>query len=185
MTATPDAPASIEAPFRGHGEVVKPEWIDYSGHMNVGYFLLPFENAAVAFFRWLDLSREYRARTGHALFVAEAHLTFARELRAGDRLAFTTQLLGWGGKWVHCFFEMHNADPACGPKPYGGRRPDNGYLAATCEKVYIHMNLEARRSAPFPDDAQVRLRRVHAAHAKLPRPPQAGRAITPRGGTEG
>lgn len=166
------APADIEAPFRGHGEVVRPEWIDTSGHMNVGTFLLPFENAAVAFFRWLDLSREYRARTGHALFVAEAHLTFARELRAGDRLAFTTQLLGWGGKWVHCFFEMHNADA------------DAGYLAATCEKVYIHMNLDARRSAPFPDDAQARLRRVHAAHARLPRPPQAGRAITPRGGEE-
>ena len=34
-------------------QVVKPEWIDYSGHMNIGYYLLAFELAAQDFFRLL------------------------------------------------------------------------------------------------------------------------------------
>ena len=87
--------------FQQHEETVRADWIDYSGHMNFGYFLLSFENASSAFFRHLDLSQAHRERTNHALFAAETHLTFKREVKLGDRLRFTTQLLGWAPKWIN------------------------------------------------------------------------------------
>ena len=31
----------FEAPFDQHRDVVRPEWIDYNGHMNVAYYVLP------------------------------------------------------------------------------------------------------------------------------------------------
>ena len=37
----------VIAPYEA---IVAPEWIDYSGHMNVGYYLLVFEDAARHFF---------------------------------------------------------------------------------------------------------------------------------------
>jgi len=76
--------------FAEHTETVRPEWIDYNGHMNVGYYLLPFENASGAFCRHLDISKAYRERTNHAVFAAETHLTFEREVKEGDLLRFET-----------------------------------------------------------------------------------------------
>ena len=159
---------SIPAPFSEHREAVDPATCDYNGHMNVGYYLLAFENAARAFFRYVGLSQAYRERTNHALFVSETHLTFEREVRAGERLRFSTQLLGATDKAIDVLhFMVHD---------------DDGRLAATNEVMYLHVDLESRRIVAFPADAQEQLRRIEAAHARLPRPPQAGRRIELRRG---
>ena len=158
---------SQRIPFEQHEERVRSEWIDYSGHMNVGYYLLPFENAIRAFARYLDLSQDYRDRTNHALFAAETHITFEREVRQGDRLRFTTQLLGWSPKWINCFHCMYQAD--------------EDYLAATNQILFVHVNLEKRRAGPIPKRQQATLKALMDAHSKLPVPPQAGRAIRPGG----
>ena len=52
-----------------------------------------------------------------------------------------------------------------------------GYLAATNEVMYLHVNLESRRTATIPDRTRDFLRRMEEAHANLPYPPQAGRRI--------
>ncbi len=159
---------TIEAPFARYRDTVRPEWIDYSGHMNLGYYLLAFEQAAICFFDVIDLSERYRNRTGCALFAAEVHITFERELRAGAPLRFESQLLDAGDKAIDCMHFMYEAG--------------EGTLAATNQVMYLHVDLERRRAAPFPDDARVRLDAWLAAHANLPRPPQAGRSIGLRKG---
>ena len=49
-----------------------------------------------------------------------------------------------------------------------------GYLAATNELLSLHIDTRRRRSTPFPDDLLARWARIHAGHAALPRPPEAG-----------
>jgi acyl-CoA thioester hydrolase len=151
--------------FSVHEEHVREEWIDYNGHMNVGYYLLPFENASGAFCRHLDLSREYRERTDHALFAAEAHLSFAREVRLGERLRFATLLLDWAPRWIHAIHCMYQMDA--------------GYLAATNELLFVHVGLQARRAVPMPEAQQAALAAMAQAHSRWPRPAQAGRSIDP------
>lgn len=151
--------------FSQHEETVLAEWIDYNGHMNVGYYLLPFENASGAFCRHLDISKAYRERTDHAVFAAETHLTFEREVKLGDRLRFSTQLLDWSPKWINLIHFMHNVDA--------------GYLAASNQLLLVHVNLETRRAVPMPDAQQAGLAAMMAEHAALPLPAQAGRAIRP------
>ncbi|HEX9770985.1 MAG TPA: thioesterase family protein [Kiloniellales bacterium] len=157
---------TIPTPFSEYRETVDPGACDYNGHMNVGYYLLAFENAARAFFRYVGLSQAYRERTNHALFVSETHLTFEREVRAGDPLRFATQLLGATAKAIDVMHFMYHAD--------------SGQLSATNEVMYLHVDLEGRRIVPFPAEARAHLRRIEAAHAHLPRPPQAGRRIALR-----
>ncbi len=41
----------------------------------------------------------------------------------------------------------------------------------------IHVDLAARRAAPFPDDIAARVEALLEAHAGLPRPPETGRVI--------
>lgn len=142
---------------------VRPEWIDYSGHMNIGYYLLAFELRATAFFEPLDLSRAYRERTDNALFSLETHINFLREVRADATLRFDGQLLGYDAKRVRTFYRMFHAE--------------EGYLAATNEVMYVHVDLDVRRSAPFPPDRAAALEALWAAHKHLPWPEQAGRSI--------
>lgn len=149
--------------FSEYETTVEPTMIDYSGHLNVGYYLLLFEDAARSFFQSVDLSQAYRERTGHALFAIEAHLTFEREVREGDRLRFETQLLGATDKAIDVVHFM--------------RLLPAGDLAATNEILYLHMNLASRRPASLPDERRAALVEMEKAHASLGTPPQAGRRI--------
>ena len=149
--------------FDEYRDVVRPEWIDYSGHMNVGYFLLPFENASGAFFEHLDLSRAYRERTNHALFAAETHIIFEREVGEGERLFFTTQLICWAPRWVNCIHSMYQVN--------------GNHLAATNQLLFVHVDLSSRRAAPMPKKRQAALAQMFERHSRLPIPSQAGRSI--------
>lgn len=149
--------------FECKPQTVPAAWIDYSGHMNIGYYQLAFEYAASDFFQHLDLSGPYRARTNHAQFALESHISFLREVVEGDTLRFTGHLLGYDQKRTRAFFSMHNVE--------------KGYLAATNEVMYLHIDLAQRRSAPYPAEIVARLETMTAAQVNLPRPAQAGRSI--------
>ncbi|MBI1775320.1 MAG: thioesterase family protein [Proteobacteria bacterium] len=149
--------------LRLHEERVRPEWIDANGHMNVAYYVLAFDNATDTVFNHLGIGTAHRQRTSQAVFVLEAHVTYERELKAGDPMRFTTQLLGVDQKRLHFFHAMYHAEA--------------GFLAATNEVLGLHVDLLQRRSQPFPEPALGRLRQLADRHARLPRPPQAGRVI--------
>jgi len=143
----------IEAPLDRYRDVVRPEWIDHNRHMNVGYYLVVFDFATDEFFRWVGLDEAHRRERQVTTFCLEAHVTYHREVRAGDPLRFTTLLL----------HQMYHAD--------------DGYLAATNELMSLHVSESTRRSAPMAPEVLDRLARIQAAHDALPRPPQVGRTI--------
>lgn len=156
-------PPDIAAPFDVHRDVVRPEWIDHNGHMNMGYYVVVFDFATDAFLSWIGLDEAHRRARGVTTFCLEAHVTYHREVRAGDPLRFTTLLLGHDAKRVHYFHEMYHAR--------------EGYLAATNELMSLHVSEESRRGAPMDDTVLARLADVQRAHDAFPRPPQIGRVI--------
>ncbi len=99
----------IAAPFDTYRDVVRPEWIDHNGHMNMGYYVVVFDLATDAFLSWVGLDEAHRRGCSVTTFCLEAHVTYHREVRAGDPLRFTTLLLGHDAKRVHYFHEMHHA----------------------------------------------------------------------------
>ena len=52
-----------------------------------------------------------------------------------------------------------------------------GYLAATSEQILVHVDLATRKSSPFPEPQRKLFENMLAGHAKLPKPPQAGKSI--------
>lgn len=158
------------APLRLHRETVRPEWIDYNGHMNVAYYLLAFDHATDAVLDHFGIGKEYAEGEGRSMFAVEAHLTYAREVTEGDGLTFASFILGADAKRLHLFHEMHHEE--------------DGFLAATAEFVLVHVDLAERRSLPLADGIAERLARTAAEHGALPVPPQAGRSVglrTPKG----
>lgn len=162
---------TISAPLRLHRQEVRPEWIDYNGHMNVAYYVLAFDHATDAFFDFVGLDEAYREATGMSTFAVEAHVTYQREVTEGDRLNFDTRLLGFDDKRIHFFHQMHHAEA--------------GFLAATAEWLGLHVDLAHRRVAPMPERIKRRLAEVLAAHEVLPVPPEVGRPIRRPGGQGG
>ncbi len=144
-------------------DVVRPEWIDYNGHMNVAYYLLAFDHAADAFFDVLGINETYRRTARSTTFAAECHITYQREVVAGDPLRFTVQIIGFDPKRIHFLQTMHHAV--------------QGYVAATSEWLSLHIDLDRRRVTPMPKPILDRLDEIYAVHQHLPRPVEAGRAI--------
>lgn len=153
----------IDAPLDVYRDVVRPEWIDANQHMNVGYYMVVFDFATDAFMRWVGLDAGHRRANRVTTFCLEAHVTYHREVREGDPLRFTTQLLAHDAKRLHYIHAMfHGTD---------------GFLASTNELMSLHVAAETRRSAPMAPDILTRLAAIQAVHDALPRPPQVGRVM--------
>lgn len=155
--------ADIAAPFDAYRDVVRAEWIDNNQHMNMGYYVVVFDLATDEFLRWVGLDEAHRSKNHVTTFCLEAHVTYHREVRAGDPLRFTTLLLGYDAKRIHYVHEMFHAT--------------EGHLAATNELMSLHVSEVTRRGAPMAPEILARLARIQKAHEALPRPPQVGRTI--------
>ncbi len=79
------------------------------------------------------------------------------------RCASTFQLLDFDSKRVHYFQQLFHAT--------------EGWMSATSENMTLHVDMTAKKVAPFPETVMRTLGRMKASHARLPRPEAAGRSI--------
>ncbi len=154
---------ALEAPFDRYRDVVRPEWIDENGHMNVGYYVVVFDFATDEWLDYVGLTRAYKNEHKVTTFTLESHVTYQRELGEGAPLRFTTRLLGFDAKRIHYAHEMYDAE--------------EGFLASTNELMSLHVSQETRRSAAMAAEIQERLAQIRVAHEKLPVPSYVGRAV--------
>ena len=152
----------IPAPFRSPPSVVRPEWIDENGHMNVAYYVMVFDRAIDQLWAAIGLGEAYRA-TGRGTFAVESHILWKAELVEGEQVEVTTQILGLDHKRVHLAHEM--------------RRVRDGVVAAQQEFMLLAVDMEARRAAPFLPEVMPGLLAAASAHAALPRPEWVGRRL--------
>ena len=150
----------VEAPFQANTQVILPEWIDYNGHMNVSYYVLVFDRATDEFFDFMGMTAEYRAASNASAFTAEMHVNYIREVKEGDEVFVTTQLLGYDEKRFHYFHQMYQAE--------------QGYLAATSELLCLFVDMNLRRVSQMPGPILARLAEIRQSHAALPLPEQVG-----------
>ena len=141
---------------------VRPEWIDYNGHMTDSRYQQVFGDAMDALYRRLGVDESYRA-AGHMFYTVESHTTHRAELRSGDAYDVNSRILAVDGKRLHIFHSVT-------------RRRD-GALAATGEQMHLHVNTATGKVAPMPEKIRLELDRLRASQAREPVPAQAGRAI--------
>lgn len=154
---------TVPAPLEIYRAVVEPDWIDYNGHMNVAFYVMAFDHATDGLFDVLGIGADYCRGENRSMFTVEQHVAYKRELKQGDRLVVSSQLLGFGDKTLHFFQRM---------APEGA-----GHLSATMENLCLHVDMAARRAAPFEEPARAALARLAAQHAGIVRPPDCGRGI--------
>jgi acyl-CoA thioester hydrolase len=155
-----------QAPLPLLRTTVLPEWIDYNGHMSEAYYVLVFGYATDALLDQIGMDAAYRERTATSVYTVEAHISYLHEVRVGEPLRVTAQVLALDGKRVCTFLTMHH--------------DTTGVLLATEELLLLHVDTRATRAAPFAPEILARLEAIRAAHAALPVPDQAGRGIALR-----
>jgi acyl-CoA thioester hydrolase len=151
------------APFVSSVMRVEPQWIDYNGHLNMAYYHVLFDRCVDEAYTLVGIGQDYVHNRGRSLFTAEAHVRYLRELTLDDPVRATFQLLDFDRKRIHFFQQLFHGT--------------EGWVSATCENMSLHVDLDSRKTAPFPDDAAQRLARMKAAHARLPLPEASGRRI--------
>jgi len=150
-------------------DVVRPEWIDSNGHMNMAYYVLVFDLATDRLYDALGIGNAYREATGFSCFTAETHTLYEREVHVGERLRIGTFLLGADAKRLHYFHEMFHVD--------------SGVRSAAQELMALHIDMSIRRVAPFSAERYSALRQAAKAYAPAELPKGAGRRIgLPSGG---
>lgn len=142
---------------------VRSDWIDYNGHLNMAYYNVLFDTAVDEVFNRLGLGPDYVKTREASYFTAEVHVCYVRELSEGMPVIATLQLIDFDGKRAHFYQELRHAEER--------------WLSATSEQMSLHVDMNARKVAPWPEDILANLTALGNAHAGLPRPERAGRHI--------
>ncbi|HEX6358076.1 thioesterase family protein [Actinophytocola sp.] len=133
---------------------VRPEWIDYNGHLSEPFYVMVFGFATTNLMDVTGIDERYRSETGNSLYTVEAHVRYLREVGPDAELLVTTTVLSVGEKKVRLCHEMTVGDT----------------LVATEELLALHVG--DGRATPFPEQIAGRLRKLIA-----PAPDYAGRSI--------
>ena len=120
--------------------IVRPEWIDHNGHMNVAYFVVAFDEATDAIYEKWGLGLEYPSQSGCSVFTLGMNVDYRGELFEGDSIRVATTLIDHDIKRIHYYHEMY--------------RDDVGELVATNECLCMNVNLSTRKSSPFPESVR-------------------------------
>jgi carnitine 3-dehydrogenase len=139
---------------------VRPEWIDYNGHMTDWRYLQVFGDATDALLRYAGVDDAYR-RSGRALYTVESVVTHQAQARAQELLYVTSRVLEVDDKRLRLFHSLH-------------RRRDDG-LVATAQQLYLHVDTAAGKSTPLDAAVRAQLAAVQTAQAQLPLPAAAQR----------
>ncbi|MDE2304069.1 MAG: carnitine 3-dehydrogenase [Gammaproteobacteria bacterium] len=154
-------------PLRLLDTVVRPEWVDYNAHMTDYRYMMLMGDAMDALYRLAGLDEAYR-KAGGMYYDVETHVRFLREVKSGEPVYVTTQVLALDEKRLHVFHRLH-------------RRHDD-QLIATGEQMHLHVDTAAAKAAPVAPGVRARLERIRKAHSALPVPAESGARV---GGARG
>src|SRR3954469_20900295 len=150
-------------PFRSSIMQIEPQWIDYNGHLNMAYYNVMFDRAIDELWLKLGIGPAYMKERHGSTFTAECHVRYLREIHLGDPVQVSILLVAADEKRLHTFEELRHAG--------------EGWLSATSENMTIHIDMAARKTAPFPPDIRARIETLANAHAAVPRPEGIGRKV--------
>jgi len=140
---------------------VPPDWTDYNNHMNESRYLQCFADASDALLRLIGVDADYVA-SGGSYFTVETHIRHLDEVSALEPVKVTTQVLAAEGKKLRLFHRLFHGD---------------GRLLATGEHMLIHVSLKTRSAADPAPVVAAKAAGIAKAHADLPWPEEAGRAV--------
>jgi len=126
--------------YRG---AVYPWHCDHVGHMNVMWYVGKFDEATWQFFSSIGLTPSYLRTARRGMAAVDQHISYVREVRAGDVVTVRTTLLEVRERSLRFSHEMTN--------------DESGEAVARTTLKAVHLDTEARKSCPFPGEVAARM----------------------------
>ena len=141
---------------------VKPEWIDYNGHMQDAFYGLVFSYAVDAFQDWVGFDAAYRTETDCTIYLVEEHKFLLREVKESDPLTVQISVLGVSEKLFHLHCVMQS----------------DGHDVAISELMEMHVcQKPTPKGAPIPHDIVARLNELITSDTKKSQIARRARAM--------
>jgi carnitine 3-dehydrogenase len=135
-------------PLRLLETCVRPEWIDYNGHMTDFRYLQVFGDATDALLRYAGIDDAYR-KSGRAMYTVDSHVSYKAEAHSQERLYVSTRVLEVDAKRLRLQHSLH--------------RSRDDALLANAEQVFVHVSTQAAKSTPMDEAPRARLTQLQAA----------------------
>lgn len=147
--------------WQGH---VRPDWVDYNGHMGDFAYATAFSQTVTAFMDRLGLDAAYRAATGGTLYTLEMRIGYQRECHEGEALEIRLHILQADARRLHLYLEMVSAD---------------GAALAWNEQVLMHVSRASGKpkAAAFPPDVRARIAALADADGGITPPARLARPL--------
>lgn len=153
-----DLPAYVPQP-------VPTAFEDANGHLNVRHYTGIASEGLDESLVDCGIPKNWPAK-GHACFSAEHHLTYVAELRTGDKLSARVRLLGRSERAAHALVYLLD--------------DTHQRLSFVMEEIFLHIDMETRKTAPWPEDVAKALDRRTAEDAKMPWEPDVSGSLALR-----
>ncbi|SDC21293.1 acyl-CoA thioester hydrolase [Pelagirhabdus alkalitolerans] len=113
---------------------VKPEEVDYNGHMNDAVYAAVFSEAVDDLMSQIGLTKDFIRAESHTLYTLETHLCYLKEAHQGEALTVRVKLIDYDKKRLHVLFIMTN---------------QKDERIATSEQMLMGIDQTIGRPAPF------------------------------------
>ena len=155
----PALPTDMTKPLRTLDRVIPIDWTDYNGHMNESRYGQVFSDAGDVVMAMIGADADYIA-SGLSYFTVENLIQFRNETHPGEKIVVFTQVLQAEGKKLRMYHEMSRAN----------EDGTAGDLLCTCNQLLVHVSLETRRSCEPGGEMADKMKALHEAQTKLPKP---------------
>lgn len=126
---------------------------DINGHLNIRHYVGIASEGLDESLVAAGIPQNWPTVAGQAVFSAEHHMSYVSELRTGDRISVRVRLVGRSERAAHAVVYLVD--------------DTHERLSYVMEEIFLHIDMESRRTAPWPDDVAAALDERIAADADL------------------
>lgn len=147
-------------------QVVPGAFEDLNGHLNVRHYVGIASEGLDEMLQEVGIPQNWPRVGGKAVFSAEHHLTYLHELRTGDRLSVRAVLLGRSERAAHVVVYLVDET--------------HEQISCVMEEVFLCVDMETRRTTPWPAEVAEKLDARVAEHAGLDVKPELSGSLSLR-----
>ncbi len=127
-----------------HRGAVYPRHLDHMGHMNIQFYIAKFDAAVWHLFDRIGVTADDIREHNRGMAAVEMNVRYLKDLGAGDLVSVHSGVLKVGERSLDVVQEM--------------RLGETGELAAVMRVTAVHLDREAHRAVPFPEEIAARAR---------------------------
>jgi acyl-CoA thioester hydrolase len=134
-------------------QAVPTAFEDINGHLNIRHYVGIASEGLDESLVDVGIPQNWPTLAGQGVFTAEHHMTYLSELRTGDKISTRVRLVGRSERAAHVVVYLLD--------------DSHQRVSYAMEEIFLHIDMESRRTAPWPDDVAAALDQRLEADAGL------------------